>query len=154
MKTGIIVYSMTGNTLSVAEMLADKLTQKGQDVVLERITTVGDNPSKSKNYQLQQSPDVSGYDVLVFATPVWAFHISTVMHRYLSQLSSLSGKKVACFVTHSFSVSALGGNGSANQMAKICSEKGATVYATGVVSWNSKKREEQINLLIEKLSDY
>lgn len=154
MKTGIIVYSMTGNTLSVAQKLADKLTEKGQDVVLKRITTTGDNPSKSKNYQLQDNPDVSGYDVLIFATPVWGFQIATVMQRYLSQLSTLGGKKVACFVTHSFAAAALGGNGSVNQMVKICSEKGATVYATGVVGWNNRKREEQIDLLIEKLSGY
>ncbi len=51
MKIGIIVYSQTGNTFSVAEKLKAKLTAAGHNVNIERLTTVGgeDGPEEGED---------------------------------------------------------------------------------------------------------
>jgi len=41
MHIGIIVYSYTGHTLSVARLLRERLSAAGHDVSLERIETIG-----------------------------------------------------------------------------------------------------------------
>ncbi len=41
MKTAIIVHSLTGNTLSVAERLKDNLEKRGVSVYLEKIEPSG-----------------------------------------------------------------------------------------------------------------
>ncbi|MDF2592532.1 MAG: hypothetical protein K0S75_1998, partial [Clostridia bacterium] len=38
MKIGIIVYSHTGNTFSVAQRLEEKLTAEGHSVKIEKVT--------------------------------------------------------------------------------------------------------------------
>lgn len=43
---------------------------------------------------MKSAPDVSGYDAVIFASPVQAFSLAPVMKLYLSKLPSLAGKKV------------------------------------------------------------
>lgn len=42
MKVGIVVYSQTGNTLSVATKLKEKLAAAGHSVALEQVKLVGE----------------------------------------------------------------------------------------------------------------
>ncbi|MBN1935296.1 MAG: flavodoxin family protein, partial [Anaerolineae bacterium] len=98
MKIGIIVYSQTGNTYSVAQKLETRLAAAGHSVTLERITIIGE-ASPGTPVQFQTRPDVGPYDALVFGAPVQAFSLVTVMRSYLGQIASLQGKQVACFVT-------------------------------------------------------
>jgi hypothetical protein len=74
------------------------------------------------------------------------------MQLYLSQLPSLSGKKVACFVTMNFSFKRLGGNHSVRQITAACKEKGADVLKSGIVSWQSKRRDEEIAAVVSRLT--
>lgn len=149
MKVGIIVYSKTGNTLSVAKKLEEAFLKAGHSVNLEQIATVNEDPSKTQSIVLKTSPDPGGYDAVVFAAPVWAFSMCSVMRLYLSQLSTLEGKKVGLFVTQSFSKAWLGGNHAIRQMEQACKSRKATIWKTGVINWSNKKREEQIAALLE-----
>jgi flavodoxin len=151
MKIGIIVYSRTGNTLSVAEKLKGELTAAGHSAILEKVKAVNEDPS-AKSIQLKTIPDTSAYDVLIFGAPVQAFSLSAIMKAYLSQLSSLKGKKVCCFVTQHFPYSWMGGNHSIKQMRKICQDKEGKIFETGIVNWSHKERESRITQVIEKLS--
>ncbi|MCI1959775.1 MAG: flavodoxin domain-containing protein [Clostridia bacterium] len=151
MNIGIIVMSKTGHTLSVAQRLKDALTEKGHTVNLERVTAMNDT-NKPSGKQLKDAPNTEPYDVLIFGSPVWASSLPSVMKAYMSQLPSLQGKKVGCFVTQSFPYAWMGGNRTVSQMKKICSIKGTTVFAEGVINWSNKKRENQIIKLIEKMS--
>lgn len=150
MNIGLIVHSKTGNTLSVAQKLKQALLTAGHSVNLEQVTTVNDDPSKDKNIELKAIPDTNGYDVLIFAAPVWAFSASTVMKLYLSKISSLKGKMVGLFVTQQFPVAWLGGNRAVKQMKQACEAKKAVVYKTGVINWSNKQREHQIINLIDE----
>lgn len=110
MKIGIIVHSQTGHTFTVAEKLKEKLAAAGHTVNIERITPVDPKQTDPKKVQIEKLPDLSVYDALVLAAPVQAFNASPVMKAYLEKLPSLSGKKVACFVTKSLPFDSTGGN--------------------------------------------
>ena len=152
MKVGIIVHSHTGNTLSVAERLKAAMASKGHSVSIERVVAVNEDPASKDPVVLKNTPDTGSYDALVFAAPVRAFSLSPVMKAYLAQLSALSGKKVACFVTQQLPFKWMGGSGALGQMKNACSSKGASPVKTGVVNWGSKKREELLADVVLNLS--
>jgi flavodoxin len=152
MNIGIIVYSQTGNTNSVGLKLKEKLSANGHSVNIERILLAGDAQPVAKDIQFESRPEVSTYDALVFGAPVEAFSLSQVMKSYLTQVASLKGKKVACFVTKGLPFYWTGGSRAIVQMKKICGSKDATICGTGIVVWMSKDREKKIDEVVEKLS--
>ena len=152
MNIGIIVHSHTGNTLSVAEKLKDKFLAEGHLVTLEQVTAVNEDPAAAANVELKTIPDIAGYDVLILGSPVRAFSLSPVMLLYLNQLPSLQGKKISCFVTQQLPFAWMGGNRSIKQMKKAIISKNGTVVETGVVNWSSKKREDLITDIINRLT--
>ncbi|HWQ74260.1 MAG TPA: hypothetical protein VN441_03005 [Syntrophomonas sp.] len=151
MNIGIIVYSHTGNTLSVAQKLEQALKAAGHAASIERVEPVNDDLRSSAPVELKSAPDVSVYDAVVFASPVQAFSLARVMKLYLSQISSLSGKKVYCFVTQGLKSKWLGGSHTIGQIKSACKAKGADVIASGIVNWSGQKREEQINDIVSRL---
>lgn len=152
MKIGIIVYSQTGNTFSVAQKLKEKLATAGHTVNLERLTPVGDVQKDPKNARFEKLPDLSGYDALVFGAPVQAFSLAAVMAAYMKQLPSLQGKKIACFVTKGLPFAFTGGSSAISQLTKSSESKGGNVVGTGIVYWGKKGRESQINDVVANLS--
>lgn len=149
MNIGIIVFSHTNNTFSVANKLKEVFYNTAHTATVERITTASRNPTVEPDIKLKDIPDVSNYDALIFASPVWAFSLCPVMKKYLNGLASLNGKKVALFVTQQLRFSWMGGNRAIKQMIKICQSKGANIANTGIVNWSSKNKEEQIHNLLE-----
>lgn len=152
MKVGIIVFSQTGNTLSVAERLQTQLAGAGHSAQLERVVPLNEKPTVNGKIQLKEIPDTSGYEGIVFASPVQAFNLAAVMREYLNQVSELKGKKVACFVTQSFSKPWLGGNRAIAKMRNLCSVKGSEVCQTGIVHWSHKDREQMIDNIVTNFS--
>jgi len=152
MNIGIIVYSQTGNTNSVALKLKEELSATGHSVDIERVIPAGDAQPGAKDIQFESRPEVGTYDALVFGAPVEAFSLSQVMKSYLSQVASLKGKKVACFVTKGLPFYWTGGSRAIVQMKKICDSKDAAICGTGIVVWMGKGREKKIADLVEKLS--
>ncbi len=152
MKIGIIVYSQTGNTLSVARKLQEKLSEAGHSATVEQIKTVGAEQSNPREIKFEALPDISQYDALVFSGQVQAFSLSPAMKSYLSQVPSLQGKRAACLVTQHLPYPWLGGNRAISQMKKICESKGGEICETGIVNWSNKKRENMITDVVEKLS--
>jgi len=151
MNIGIIVYSLTGHTLTVATRLKEKLAADGHSVTLERVETVGPPKPQFENADLKTKPVLDGYDALVFACPVRGGTIPPPMKRYLEQIPSLRDKKVACVVTHFFRRE-WGANQVLAAMREICESKGATVCEVGEVRWFSVQRERQIARVVEDLS--
>ncbi len=152
MKIGLIVYSQTGNTLQVANKLMEALTAAGQDVHLEQITAVLNDPKTPGKPVITLAPDPNPYDKLCFAAPVQAFSLCAVMKTYLAQMPTLDGKHVACFVTQNFSRPWLGGNHAIRQMTAAITQKGGTVGPTGIINWSNPLKDEQIERLISLLS--
>jgi len=152
MNIGIIVYSQTGNTLSVAEKLEERLAAAGHSVALEQVTVAGGRKSGDRDFKLEALPDVKPYDALVFGAAVEAFSLSPVMTSYLKQVGSLQGKKVACLVTQAFPYPWMGGNRAIRQMRKLCEAEGATVLGSGVVNWAKSRREKTTTEASDRLS--
>lgn len=112
MKTLIACYSLTGNTLTVAEKL-----QQQVNADLTRIEPVKDRwyLIKAVHAYLEKKwpikpciTDINDYDCLIVCCPVWASRVPPGVNQYLSELVNCDGKKFASFVT-------MGGNG--NQIA-------------------------------------
>lgn len=150
MKIGIIVHSESGHTLAVAEKIAEKLASRGEDARVLKVTAEGGGKDR-KNIVLTDKPPVDGFDALIFGAPVWAFSLTPVMSEYLSQLETLKGKKVACFITQSGGP-LLGGNRTIRQMKAICRGKGINVTLTEIIRWKGEGLEQRVESAAEKLS--
>lgn len=152
MNIGIIVYSRTGNTLSVGEKIKEALLAKGHKVCLEKISAENDDPQAKVPIRLTSIPDPSPYDVVIFGGPVTGAQLSPFMKEYLTRLPALRGKKVACFVTQHFKLKWMGSTRAVKQITRAVEQKGAPVIASGIVQWSSKAREAQISQVADNLS--
>lgn len=97
MNIGMIVYSQTGHTLSVAVKLKEKLSAAGHTVSLEQLETVEAVRMYAANAQLKTKPEIDTYDALVFGCPVQGGAPAPPMGSYLEQITSLQGKKSRLF---------------------------------------------------------
>ncbi len=152
MKIGIIVYSKTGNTRSVAGKLKDALSDAGNEVVLDEVTTAGEPGSTPDKTELKNVPETKDYEAVIIAAPVWAFSLASVMKLYLNKVQTLEGKKVGVFVTQSFKKPWLGGNRAIKWMKRSCEAKNGDVCKTGVINWTNTQREAQIDALVKDFS--
>lgn len=151
MKIGIIVFSQTGHTLSVAEKLREKLASGGHEAALEQVTPSGGASQDVRSIRYGVLPDVMKYDALVFAAPVQGFNLAPAMAAYLTYLPLLKGMKVACLVTKQLKSAWTGGNRAIAKMKDVCEAKGGKVCGSGMVSWGSPQRERDIESLVNKL---
>lgn len=152
MNIGIIVYSQTGNTLSVAEKIKEKLAAHGHKVAIERIEIEGQPTARDPQIRIKSAPGVAPYDALVFGAPVQAFHLCAAMQAYMDQLPALNGKKVAVFITKGLKGAWTGGNGAIKKLKESCEGKGGQVGGTGMVFWADKNREQSIESLAEEIA--
>ncbi len=152
MRIGIIVYSQTGNTLSVAEKLKQRLVAAGHSTEIEQVTVVGGRKAGGRNFQLDTRPDAAQYEALVFGSAVEAFSLSPVLATYLRGIGSLDGKRIACLVTQFFPYRWMGGNRAIRQMHKLCKSKGATMRGTAVVNWSKFRRAKTTVRAIDRLT--
>ena len=154
MKVAVVVHSHTGNTFSVAEKVLEEIVEKGHQADMLRIKPIDEPGSLKGKCELEYKPDISEYEVVIFAAPVWGFALSGVMREYLNQLGTLKDKKIYCFVTQSFPFEFLGGNNAIKQMVKKTQEKEGIVANTKVVNWNTeKKRQRKIKELMDIVKD-
>jgi flavodoxin len=156
MKIGIVVHSFSGNTMSVAERLAQSLSEKGYEADILRLQVTGGanrNQQDIGKIALQPIPDMKGFDNLIVAGPVRGFQASPVIRKFFDEVNDIEGKNVAMFVTHAFPYSFFGGKSAIGQMERMCREKGAKVGFTGIIDWGSGKREKQIETLVKNITD-
>lgn len=115
------------------------------------MTVSRERTPQTKTFELENQPDVAGYEGVVFASYVEAFSLCQVMARYLKNVGSLQGKHVACLATQQFPYPWMGGNHAIHQMVSVCRSKGATSCASAVVNWAQSKRESTIAKAIARL---
>jgi len=152
MNIGIIVYSWSGHTMSVAEGVKGRLETGGHSVTLVPVELAAERKQGDRKFEIASMPDVSGFDGLIFGAAVEAFSLSPVLTAYLKSVSSLDGKKVACLVTQQFPYAWMGGNRAIGQMKKLCRAKGATIVGSAVVHWAKSKREASIAAAVSRLA--
>lgn len=154
MHIGIIVFSNTGNTQSVALLVKDKLSKDGHRVVLEEIKIEGSVQQGPAGITLTAIPDPAAYEALVICSPVQAFSLSPVMKMYLSGIKSLEHKEIAFLVTEFFPYRWMGGNRALGILEKRCASLGARVLGGEVVNWSRRNRQEIITGVVERLAGY
>ncbi len=153
MNIGIIVHSQTGNTLSVAEIVSQKLQNRGHSVTIESIVPSDEREIDPTKIQLDRIPDLIPYEGVILACPVRGFNVSGAMLAYLNAIPSLENKKTALFVTHLFPFAWMGGIPTINRMKSICQEKKGNIVGTGIINWKGSNRERNIEQMAIKLSD-
>lgn len=152
MKIGLIVFSLTGNTLKVAQALESSLKDAGHDPQILRVTVASSDTKDAQTPVLVDKPDPSGFDMVYFAAPVQAFSLAPAMAAYLRQMPALGGKRVACFMTQHFPYRWMGGNHALGQLKAALAAKGASMTASGVVNWSRKDRDQQVAQLLGELT--
>ena len=152
MKIGIIVYSKTGNTLSVAERIREELTENGLSVVLERFSAET-LPQSNTPVRLTTTPDPNGYDALILGAPVQAFSLDPAMLMYLAQTGAIKPVPTFCFVTQHLKKTWMGGNHTMKQLLALLRKKGIAAAPMGIVNWSSKQREAQIALIAQRCAN-
>ena len=152
MNIGIIIYSRTGNTNSVALKLQEKLQAAGHSAHLEQLKVAGELKPGVKEVHFEVLPAVTKYDFLVFGSPVEAFSLAPAMKSYLTQIASLKGKKVVLIITQFLRYPWMGGSHAAHQMKVICKSEGAVICGSGIINWSSPGRDQQIISCVDELN--
>lgn len=152
MEIGIIVWSVSGHTLSVAESFSKCLAEKGHTVAIERIEISGDPMKPDNPWSFTEAPKTAGYDALVFGSYVEAFSAATVMKKYLSGIEDLAGKKCFVLVTQGLPKAWMGGNRAVRQIASLVKAKGGIASGSAIVSWGSKIKDLQILEACDKVA--
>jgi len=152
MSIGILIYSLTGNTLEVAQKVQRKLAEQGKSSVIERIEISKDIQNNQVPVVLERIPDVSKYDKLIIGSPINGFSLSAPMRTYLNKYGNIKGKEINCYVTQHFRQPYLGGNRGIRQINDLCIKHGGRVRHSAIVHWSSPKRPEMIDETVELLS--
>ncbi|UCB56745.1 MAG: NAD(P)H-dependent oxidoreductase [Candidatus Omnitrophota bacterium] len=132
MNIAIVYYSYSGNTHKAAGVLEEILKERGNSVRRLRLEASGE----SRNFFVQvvrslfrrkaeTAPierDFSGYDLVIFATPVWAREMVPAMREFLGKIEGLSGKKAITFVTYG---SGFGKEHCLDSLESVLQQKGA-----------------------------
>ncbi|MFH1513345.1 MAG: flavodoxin [Bacillota bacterium] len=143
MNIGLIVYSETGNTLSVAERMKETLAAAGHTTEIRQITVQPRGKADSL-VVLKDIPSVEGFDAVIFGAPVQAFSLCRPMTLYLKQLPDIRGLPVAAFIIQGLPRKWMGGNRAFNTLSKLCGAKGAIPVRIGHVHWRTATRDAQI----------
>ncbi len=151
MRIGIVVHSHTGNTHSVGQRLRESLVKAGHDVKIDRLEVVGGEQPNARQFRLTSCPDVSGYDAVILGAPVRGATISPVMAAFLSQVPTLQGKKVLCYVTMFFPFTWMGGTNAIAKMVAASEARAGSVCGTGIIRWSGRRREERITDIIDQV---
>lgn len=137
MKIGLIVYSKSGNTMSAAKVLKERLGKDGHDVSVIALS--------------EDTVPETNYDAVVLCTPVHGGRPAEAMSAYLGK-ADIEGKNVAFLVTGAFPP-AMGGVMTAHILEDACKAKGATVRGFGCVGWWGFKRAQKIENAANAVAD-
>ncbi len=105
---GIIFYSRTGNTKSVASLLADTLREKQAAVDMIEIEAVkkpgflsaGRAAMKQQQLPIKNTDvDLGKYDTVIVGSPTWAGCPVPFIATFFSSAKNIKGKKVSVFIT-------------------------------------------------------
>jgi flavodoxin len=150
MNVGIMVYSKTGNTLSVAEKLKERLEKEGHFINIKKIEPVNSAITDPNKINIKNIPNLAEYDILIFGSPVHGFTLAPVFKAYLQKLSSLKGKRVFCYVTKALPTKNFGGNKAIDIMEQSILSHGGLLENAEIINW--KNHEIQIAKLTEKFA--
>ena len=148
MKTAIVYYSMLGNTDSVAEKIAEKLSAD-----LIRVEPEKAYPDKGfkkffwggKSAVMGEQPKLlpysfSGdYDLIIFGTPVWASNVTPPIRSFVEEnRDKIKGQKLAVFLCFS-------GGGADKAIAKLKTLLGVDGFEAELILVDPKDKPKPEN---------
>ena len=153
MKIGLLIHSFSGNTLSVGTRLKVHLEVQGHRVHMDQIIDANEDPKSNRPVLLTHIPDLNDYDVIIFGAPVRSFSLSPVMTAYLKQISDIENIKFFAYVTEGLPKPWMGGNRAIKKMKTFLGMKNASILDTAVINWSSRKKETQIDSMLNRFSN-
>ena len=151
MKIGIVVYSYTGNTFLVSQILASKLEENHFDVTIERLETYQNEEMDPQKVTLNNHLLLSKYDVLVFASPIRGFSLAAPFKKFLMDDFQENGKKVYGFVTQFLPFNWCGPNQAKKMMQAALDQHKCEFTFMGSIKWKKRNRQEQIDDLVKNV---
>lgn len=144
MRIAIVVYSETGHTFRFAEELYLRLRPIHHTALirLER--------SLTHPMQLQQMPNLEGFDRVIFGFPVQGFAVPDILVDYLSCVFLKKNAEIACFTTQYFPWNCLGGNQANRHFWQLLAHQSIHPLTTHVLSihrQHKKKHEQEARVL-------
>lgn len=104
MKTLIACYSVTGNTLKVAQDLKARLNADFTRIEAQReanyLMKCASALLKRKTPIKPCATDMKDYDLLIVCSPVWASSMPAAVKEYMAELKNCDGKKYAILITY------------------------------------------------------
>lgn len=159
MHIGIILYSMSGHTASIAKAIAERFRKENHDVDIKLLMVTGMTHPGSKRFSicnLPESEDIDGYEAIIFGGPVWLFKASPVILKFLGWLEKLHGKRVTCFVTQLAPWPSFGGYQALKAMSDQLKESGASVLPGESIQYffgsNKQKLNEAMDRIYERIT--
>jgi flavodoxin len=155
MKICIIYHSETGNTRHVAQHIASEFDAQLVEVTdtasYNRLTrfVVHCKMARGEEKTLIEpdSVNISGYDLVVFGSPVWAFKPTPVIHAAIDGVKGCMGKPALAFSTHG------GRPGKADETYKEWIEdRGMVVVAVTNIYQNDIENEKKTKELVALVS--
>lgn len=148
MKTAVVYYSMSGNTKTVAETVAEKL---GAEMI--EIQPVKEYPSKGARKfiwggmkaVMGEKPKLQPYsfdescDRIIFGTPVWASSFTPPIRSFIEEnRDALKGKRFAVFVCYA-------GGGAEKAIGKLRQFLNAEEFQAELILIDPKERPSKEN---------
>ncbi len=160
MNIGVVYYSFSGNTRQACVFLKECLSDKGHSVECLDLQPVHETKAfikqciqaarKQTPELLECNYDLAKYEMVIFASPVWAFAVAPALNAYLQKAQNLAGKKTACFLTCG------GGTGSQHALngleELIRKNQGQVLFSKIIKGSQTKQRKyllEQFGTLLE-----
>lgn len=156
MKTAIIYHSHSGITRGVAEKIQESLDGEMIEVTPEKayssLTVVPKGCYRAmrglKDPVIPKTIDVSGYDQIVLASPVWAGKPTPVINGAIEGLTGCQGKKVFAILTCG---SAKSGKEAVAPFVESLNMKGLEVFGTAVLDRDGAVDPESIADVASKI---
>lgn len=142
MNVGIVIYSETGNTKSVAQKAQERIGGAGHD------TEILEVKADKSRLKLTDLPPVDGYDMLCLGSPVHALTLANPMKLFLKELPPLDGERVTFFATQALPFSWLGGNRAMRVFHRAVVDKTGKPLRAGTVHWASRGKDQEIEAIV------
>ena len=152
MSVDILVHSQTGHCLSVAETLAGLARAAGHRASLTRITPSDEKETDLAKLSIAPVPQDAGADLYVIGAPVHGLSATPAIRKAVSQMPFLDGKRVVLLTTEWFPLDWMGGSHTLKQLEHAVADQGGQVVATGIIHWERKDRQEQIDAFSREFS--
>ena len=160
MKIAIIYYSFSGNTKRACVFLKERLGALHHSVDMIDLRPVKEATAFTRQcaeaaFRFTPQLDVCNfdmeiYDMVVVASPVWAFTIAPALKAYLHNVKNISGKKIACFLTYG---SGMGAQQALKRLEKTMVKKeGILIFSKKISGTHTERRAfliEEFKTLIE-----